>query len=127
MRGDTSVAAQLERRPRTDILLPQPVVAEIEYGLARLPRSHRQRKLRQKFSLLLGEMIRAEWTDAVSLAFGEIKASLERRGVRLEDFDVAIAAHALAYPAILVTDNVSQMSRIQGLRVENWQGLRSGS
>ena len=127
MRGDTSVAARLERGLRTDILLPQPVVAEIEYGLARLPRSRRQRSLRKRFSLLLREMIRAEWTDAVSFAFGDIKATLERRGVRLEDFDLAIAAHALALPAILVTDNVSQMSRIQGLRVENWRDLSSGS
>lgn len=127
MRGDTTVAARLERRLRTDVLLPQPVVAEIEYGLARLPRSRRQRRLRQRFSVLLNEMLRAEWTDAVSLAFGEIKARLESRGVRLEDFDVAIAAHALAYPAILVTDNVSQMSRVPGLRVENWRDLRSGS
>jgi predicted nucleic acid-binding protein len=127
MRGDTSVAAQLERHLRTDILLPQPVVAEIEYGLSRLPRSHRQRRLRERFTLLLGELMRTEWTDAVSLAFGETKAGLESRGIRLEDFDVAIAAHALAYPAILVTDNVSQMNRIPGLRVENWRDTPSGS
>lgn len=121
MRGDTSVTSRLERSLRTDVLLPQPVVAEIEYGLARLPRSQRKKRLRQRFSVLLGEILRAEWTDAVSVAFGEIKASLESRVVRLEDLDVAIAAHALAYPAILVTDNISQMSRIQGLRVENWR------
>ncbi|HLE72184.1 MAG TPA: PIN domain-containing protein [Vicinamibacteria bacterium] len=127
MRGDASVAAQLERRLRTDVLLPQPVVAEIEYGLSRLPRSQRQRRLRRRFSVLLEELIRAEWTDAVSVAFGEIKASLESRGARLEDFDIAIAAHALAHSAILVTDNVSQMGRIQGLRVENWRDHPSGS
>jgi len=127
MRGDTLATWRLAQSLRTDVLLPQPVVAEIEYGLARLPRSERKRRLRKRFSLLLGEIIRAEWTDAVSLAFGEIKASLESRGARLEDFDVAIAAHALAYPAILVTDNISQMSRIQGLRVENWRDRPSGS
>lgn len=56
----------------------------------------------------------------VSYAFGKTKANLEQRGVRLEDFDVAVAAHALALGATLVTDNVSDMSRIRGLRVENW-------
>ena len=122
MRGDEAVAARLARRPRTEVLIPQPVVAEIEYGLARLPRSNRRTRLRKRFSVLLAEMIRADWTDAVSLSFGEIKADLESRGVRLEDFDVAIAAHAVAYEGTLVTDNLSQMTRIEGLRVENWRG-----
>jgi tRNA(fMet)-specific endonuclease VapC len=121
MKGDSSVLDHLERQLRTDVMLPQPVVAEIEYGLSRLPRSRRQRKLRERFALLLAELVRAEWTDAVSEAFGKTKARLESLGLRLEDFDVAIAAHALVYPAILVTDNVSQMSRIQGLWVENWR------
>jgi tRNA(fMet)-specific endonuclease VapC len=121
MKGDSAVAGQLAARPRTEVLLPQPVIAEIEYALARLPRSNRKTRLRKRFTALLGEMIRAEWTDAVSLSFGEIKADLETRGVRLEDFDVAIAAHALAYGATLVTDNISHMSRIQGLPIENWR------
>jgi tRNA(fMet)-specific endonuclease VapC len=56
----------------------------------------------------------------VSLAHGRIKASLERRGTRIEDFDAAIAAHALASDATLVTSNVDQMSRVPGLRVEDW-------
>ena len=122
MRGDEAVAARLARRSRTEVLLPQPVVAEIEYGLARLPRSNRRTRLRKRFSVLLAEMIRADWTDAVSRSFGEIKADLESRGIRLEDFDLAIAAHAVAYEGTLVTDNLSQMTRIEGLRVENWRG-----
>lgn len=52
--------------------------------------------------------------------FGEIKANLERRGERLEDFDVAIAAHALAAGAVLVTANRRHMARIKNLRIEMW-------
>jgi len=127
MRGEPSVAAQLGRRARTDVLLTQPVIAEIEYGLSRLPRSRRRQGLRQRFSLFLAEMTQAEWTDAVSVAFGETKAALERRGMRLEEFDVAIAAHAIAYSAVLVSDNLSQMRRIRGLSVENWRQPPEGS
>jgi tRNA(fMet)-specific endonuclease VapC len=62
----------------------------------------------------------------VSQAFGSVKADLERRGVRIEDFDAAVAAHALALDATLVTDNVAHMSRVTGLRVANWRAPEGG-
>ena len=45
---------------------------------------------------------------------------MERRGEPLEDFDLAIAAHALAHGAILVSANRRHMGRIDGLTVEDW-------
>jgi tRNA(fMet)-specific endonuclease VapC len=121
MRGDPSVRAALTARSRADVCLCQPVISEIEYGLARLPRSARRTRLRRRFVVFLDELVRAPWTDDVSRAFGATKADLERRGTRLEDFDVAVAAHALALDAILVTDNVAHMQRVRGLTVENWR------
>ena len=121
MAGDPAVTERLLSHPRTDVLLPQPVIAEIEYGLARLPKSHKKDRLQERFGDFLEEMERAPWTDEVSRTFGTVKADLERRGVRLEDFDVAVAAHALALDATLVTDNLDHMARISGLRVENWR------
>ena len=121
MRGDPDVSRRLGAQARTDVLLSQPALAEIEYGLARLPHSTRRDRLQRRFEIFKAELMRVEWTDEVSHAFGHIKAALEARGARLEDFDVAIAAHARAIEATLVTDNVAQMSRIPGLRVENWR------
>ena len=103
-----------------DVGIPQPVVAEIAYGIERLPRSKRRRALQGRFDLICSELQRVEWTDAVSHAYGRIKAVLERRGLRIEDFDAAIAAHALALDATLVTSNVEHMARVPGLRVEDW-------
>ena len=120
MKGRPSFVQELSSRSRTDILLPQPVISEIEYGLARMPESKRLARLRQRFRLLQRELKRIPWTDDVSRAFGEIKADLEGRGERLEDFDVAVAAHAFASDATLVTDDVEHMGRISGLRIENW-------
>ena len=56
----------------------------------------------------------------MSQAFGQIKAALERRGTRIEDFDAAIAAHALAAEATLVTADITHMTRVPGLRIEDW-------
>ena len=49
-----------------------------------------------------------------------IKASLERRGMRIEDIDGAIAAHARALDATLVTANLDHMTRVPGLQIEDW-------
>ena len=121
MAGDLSVCRRMLSQARTNVLLPQPVVAEIEYGLARMRTSKRRERLLGRFRAFLRETQRAVWTDEVSRAFGTVKAELERRGVRIEDCDVAIASHALAIDATLVSEDITHMRRIPGLRVENWR------
>ena len=80
----------------------------------------RRAELESRAGLIRSEIPRADWTDAVSAAFGTVKATLERSGKRIEDFDAAIAAHALAVGATLVTANVGQVTRVPGLAVEDW-------
>jgi predicted nucleic acid-binding protein len=38
----------------------------------------------------------------------------------MEDFDAAVAAHALAQDSVLVSANRSDMARIPGLSIEDW-------
>lgn len=52
--------------------------------------------------------------------YGKLRADLERRGQLIGANDMLIAAHALAVDAVLVTDNVAEFSRVQGLQIENW-------
>ena len=111
---------RLRKHRKTDVAMPGPVVAEIAYGIARLPKSKRKESLRERYELIRAEIGREPWTDAVSEHFGSIKAVLEKRGERIEDFDAAIAAHALASGSVLVTANIGQMTRIPGLVVEDW-------
>jgi len=120
MKGDPTTVARLAATAPADVAIPQPVVAEIAYGIERLPRSKRRRLLQERFDLVCLELRRAEWTDEVSHSYGRIKGDLERRGARVEDFDAAIAAHALATGATLVTANLEHMARIPELRVEDW-------
>ncbi len=120
MKGDPAVVERLAATTQAEVAIPQPVLAEIAFGIERLPRSKRRTSLQARFDLVSAEVPRAEWTDAVSRMFGRIKATLERRGTRIEDFDAAIAAHALALEATLVTANLDHMIRVPGLRVEDW-------
>lgn len=120
MKGDRRVVDRLRSFSKGDVGLPQPVIAEIAYGLERLPRSKRRAALQERFDFLRAELPRAPWTDEVSDRFGDIKAWLERKGNRIEDFDAAIAAHALAEQAVLVTANLDDMVRVPELKIEDW-------
>jgi tRNA(fMet)-specific endonuclease VapC len=120
MRGEPRIVGRLKQRSKGEVRVPQPVLAEVAYGLERLPKSKRKEALQERFDLLRSELARSNWSDEVSDSFGSIKAALEQRGQRIEDFDVAIAAHALARGEVLVTANLDHMTRVPGLTVEDW-------
>ena len=54
--------------------------------------------------------------------YGRIRRQLEKRGSPVGAYDLLIAAHASSLGLVLVTNNVREFARIQGLRVENWAG-----
>lgn len=53
-------------------------------------------------------------------AYANIRSTLERAGAAIGANDYLIAAHALSAGCVLVTDNVREFSRVEGLSVENW-------
>jgi tRNA(fMet)-specific endonuclease VapC len=120
MYGHPAATARLAAVSRADVRLPQPALAEIAYGIARLPKSKRRTWLDERRALIIGVIQRADWTDEVSTAFGRIKAALEKRGEPIDDFDAAVAAHALAAGAVLVTADRQHMTRVPGVAVEDW-------
>lgn len=52
--------------------------------------------------------------------YGDIKASLETKGERIDDFDLLIGSTALANDLILVTDNGRHLGRLPDIKLENW-------
>ena len=52
--------------------------------------------------------------------YGMLKASLEKAGTPLDDFDLIIAACALSHNLTPVTNNVKHFNRIEGLKISNW-------
>jgi tRNA(fMet)-specific endonuclease VapC len=120
MQGQEVAVRRLLALSRSEVALPEPVAAEIAYGMARLPHSRKRSALEARFALVRDELSAVPWTAEVSVHFGRVKAALEKRGALIEDFDIAIAAHALAYGSVLVTANGKHMRRIAGLLVEDW-------
>ena len=42
------------------------------------------------------------------------------KGTPLDDFDIAIAACALAHNLTLITNNEKHFRRVEGLKLDNW-------
>ena len=57
---------------------------------------------------------------AAAQAYGAIRASLERRGQPIGGMDMLIAASALARKCTLVTHNLREFARVEGLVCETW-------
>lgn len=51
---------------------------------------------------------------------GEIRASLSRNGNLIGPYDLLIAGHSRSLALKLVTNNLREFSRVEGLRCEDW-------
>lgn len=55
-----------------------------------------------------------------AIAYGRIRAALERSGNAIGPMDMLMAAQALSAGLVLVTDNLREFRRVPGLTCENW-------
>ena len=52
--------------------------------------------------------------------YGDIRADLERKGTPIGVNDLHIAGHARSAGLILVSNNLREFERVEGLRLDNW-------
>ena len=52
---------------------------------------------------------------------GDIRAALGAQGIPIGGYDVLIAGQARARALTLITRNVREFQRVDGLRIENWE------
>jgi len=55
-----------------------------------------------------------------AIEYGNVRFGLEKNGTPIGPLDTLIASHARSLGVILVTNNIREFSRIEGLKVENW-------
>lgn len=59
--------------------------------------------------------------DQAAIHYGKIRAALKKAGTPIGPNDLMIASVALARQAVLVTHNVGEFSRVEGLQIEDWE------
>jgi tRNA(fMet)-specific endonuclease VapC len=125
---DTNIVSDLMRNPQgrvfdgivrvgSDRLCVSVIIAaELRYGCAKKGSP----KLLARAEAILGSIDVLPLDVPADAEYGGIRAELEAAGKTIGPNDLLIAAHAYAIGATLVTDNVDEFSRVQGLKVENW-------
>jgi len=58
--------------------------------------------------------------DLAAAHFGQVRAELYAIGQPIGPYDMMIAGHARSLGLIVVTNNLREFERVQGLRLENW-------
>lgn len=113
-----SVVERLKSLAPDEVGVSSVVVAELRYGAEKSARPSENNSLLDRFF----EDVPVIGFDARAAgAYGTLRSRLERRGTPIGPNDMLIAAQALAVRSVLVTDNVSEFGRVQGLTIENWR------
>lgn len=110
------IAARIAEVGESEITTSIIVASELRYGAERRGSARLSAQLEAILELLpilpLG--------DDADAHYGRLRADLERRGTPIGANDMLIAAHALSIGATLVTDNVREFERVEGLAIVNW-------
>lgn len=69
----------------------------------------------------LAQFLSLPYDDSAAEYYGAVRADLQRKGHMIGPNDLLIACIALANNLILVTHNVREFSRVEGLRFEDWE------
>jgi tRNA(fMet)-specific endonuclease VapC len=70
---------------------------------------------------LLGSFRIMPMTKQAAALGGQIHAALANKGQTIGERDSMIAGIAMAHACILVTDNMGELQRVPGIRIENWR------
>lgn len=92
-------------------------VAELMHGVEKstMP-DHNLRQVEDFVSRLLT----LNYGNKAAAHYGDIRAELERNGTPIGVNDLHIAGHARSEGLSLVTNNLKEFERVDGLRLENW-------
>lgn len=100
-----------------DVGISTITLAELQYGAEKSSYPVKNKAALAKFLIPL-EIIDFDYWSAID--YGKIRSDLERKGTPIGPLDLLIAAQAVHMGVILVTNNVREFNRIDGLSIENW-------
>jgi tRNA(fMet)-specific endonuclease VapC len=128
---DTNVFVSFERRgepgslaawnPADDVFISAVTVSELLMGVWRADSEARRIRRSAFVEAIISSMPALSFDAAVARVHAEIGADLARRGQSIGAHDLMIAATARFYDFALLTDNVAEFSRVQGLRVVEFE------
>ena len=95
-------------------------LAELLHGAAK---SVRPVETRQGVEGLAARLAVLPFDEDAAAHAGEIHADLERRGKVIGPYDILIAGHARSRGLVVITGNLGEFQRVEGLRAEDWMAI----
>lgn len=68
----------------------------------------------------VSRLVVLEYGNKAAAHYGDIRTVLERKGAPIGVNDLHIAGHSRSEGLTLVTNNLKEFERVDGLRLENW-------
>lgn len=112
------VARKLQTVSRAQIALCSVVKAELYHGAYKSARRETNLTLLKRF---FSEFESFPFDDRAAETYGTLRAQLEDNGTLIGPNDLLIAAIALVNEATLVTRNAREFSRVENLKIEDWE------
>lgn len=95
------------------------VLHELRFGAEK---SQRPDEGHREIEKLLAALDLLQFDEAAAFRSGQIRAALQRAGQTIGTLDTMIAGHALSRDLTVVTGNLGEFRRVEGLRCEDWIG-----
>jgi tRNA(fMet)-specific endonuclease VapC len=105
-----------------DTVISSIVAAELWTGVMK---SRQRSQSEQALETFLGFIEVLDWPVNAAQVYGRIRATLEAKGKMIGPMDMLIAAHALHERFTLVTRNLDEFARVEGLKLESWMDRRT--
>ncbi len=113
--ADSALARRLRTQRPEDICISAIVTYELFFGAFK---SARVEANRSRLYALRLEVLPFDSED--SIVAGKIRAKLHSEGAPIGPYDLLIAGQALARGLTLVTANIKEFRRVEGLHIEDW-------
>jgi tRNA(fMet)-specific endonuclease VapC len=117
LRGHAPLRTRLLAQAPGDLGVSTLTLHELERGLGL---NGNPPKKRAALTAFLAQMVILPFDEDAARASGQADAALRVRGDMIGPLDVLIAGAALSASVTLVTHNVAEFSRVDGLKVEDW-------
>jgi toxin FitB len=111
----------LDKQPANSLFLCTPVLAELQFGVERLPSGARKTRLRAVVDDFEDRLYRDRilaFDTAAASEYGRIRAKRERMGRPIRQMDGLIAAIALTHRAVIATRDVADFADL-GIELVN--------
>jgi tRNA(fMet)-specific endonuclease VapC len=104
-------------REAESLCISSVVLMELLHGAAKSAQPDHNRQAVERFAARLSML---PFDAAAADHAAQIRAELERRGQVIGAYDLQIAGHARSRGLVVVTGNLAEFRRVEGLRSEDW-------